>query len=104
MKKIEPHIYSAPKLSGKGHIKYCLWVNEDGLLFVQMTGNEASGTYSHHLFSVSQYASKRSSIEAIGELKAYNLNSKKDESLADKNNSAFLKAVLKHLLPVQECQ
>lgn len=97
--KIDNYVASAPKLSKAGSIKYCLWVDEKGSLYVQLIENEESGTFSNHLFSVSNYQSKRKIKKALGHLEAFNVESKKIERLGDNNNGAFLKAVLLHLLP-----
>jgi hypothetical protein len=102
MKKIESCVCSAPKLSGTGNIKYCLWVEIAGNLYVQIIENEASGTFSKLLFSVSKYQSERTSTKTLGKLEAYNLESEKFEDVEDNNNGAFLKAVLINLLPDRE--
>lgn len=99
MKRIEPCVFSAPKLSGTGDIKYCLWVDNAGGLYVQIIENKASGTFSKHLFSVAKYQSLRASTIALGKLEAYSLERNKLEEVEDNNNGAFLKAVLKNLLP-----
>ena len=99
MKKIESYTCFAPKLSGAGKIEYCLWVDMTGNLYTQIIGNEASGTFSKYLFSVSKYESERTSIKALGSLEAYNIESEKIEVVDDNNNGAFLKAVLVNLLP-----
>ena len=99
MKRIENCVISAPKLSKTGSIKYCLWVDEIGSLYVQMIENEDSGTFSNHLFSVSKYQSERRSTKALGSLEAFNIGNNTFEKVDDNNNGAFLKAVLIHLLP-----
>ncbi|WP_126526347.1 hypothetical protein [Stutzerimonas stutzeri] len=99
MKKIENCVISAPKLSKTGSIKYCLWVDEKGNLYVQMIENEESGTFSNHLFPVSKYQSERRSTKALGSLEAFNIGNNTFEKVDDNNNGAFLKAVLIHLLP-----
>lgn len=99
MKKIENFVILAPKLNSAGSIKYCLWVDETGNLYVQMIENEGSGTFSNHLFSVSKYQSKRRNAKALGSLEAFNIENNTVENVNDNNNGAFLKAVLRHLLP-----
>lgn len=99
MKKIESCVVSAPKLSNNGSIKYCMWVDDTGSLYVQMVENEESGTFSNLLFSVSKYQSKRRSDKAIGTLEAYDIKNNTIVVVNDNNNGAFLKAVLIHLLP-----
>jgi hypothetical protein len=102
MRKIEPYTSSAPKLRGDGDIKYCLWVDKSGGLYVQILENDASGSFSQYLFSVSKYESKRATSEALLNLEAFNIVSKKIELVEDSNNSGFLKAVLRNLLPDNE--
>lgn len=99
MKKIGTETFSASKLSETGNIKYHLWLDSVGSLYFQIIGNEASGTFSNYLFSVSEYQSERESTKALGKLNAYNIETKKHEIVKDNNNGAFLKAVLRNLLP-----
>lgn len=99
MKKIESYSCIAPKISGTGNIEYCLWVDTEGNLYVQIIGNEAAGTFSKYLFSVSQYQGKRKNSKSLGNLTAFNVESGKIEPVADNNNDAFIKAILNNLLP-----
>lgn len=99
MKEIGTETFSASKVSQTGSIEYCLWVDSVGGLYFQIIGNEASGTFSNYLFSVSKYQSERASTKALGGLEAYNIETKKHEIVKDNNNGAFLKAVLRNLLP-----
>jgi hypothetical protein len=99
MKKIGTETFAASKLSETGSVEYCLWVDSVGSLYFQIIGNEASGTFSNYLFSVSKYQSERASTKALGNLDAYNIELKKHEIVKDNNNGAFLKAVLRNLLP-----
>lgn len=98
MKKIESYVGTAQKVSGTGEIKYTLWVNNQGDLFIQLIDNDESGTYSQNAFSVSQYQSSRSSDRKLGKLEGYNINTDAKSSVDDNNNGAFLKAALIHLL------
>lgn len=103
MKKIENHIGSAQKLSCTGNINYCLWVDETGDLYVQMTENDGeSGTFSKNLFSVSKYHHIRTSDDDIRDLESFNYEKQITETVNNKNNKGFLKAVLMHLLPNNE--
>jgi len=104
MKKIDKCEISAPKLSETGNIKYCLWIDITGNLYVQMIENQASGTFSKYLFSVSKYESERTSSKALGSMEAYNIENNAIENVDNNNNGAFLKAVLIHLLPSGEKQ
>lgn len=104
MRKIESYTSSAPKLRGDGGIEYCLWVDISGGLYVQILGNDASGSFSKYLFSVSKYESIREASEVLDSLEVYNIESKKIEIVKDRNNSGFLKAVLRKLLPDNECE
>ncbi len=99
MKKIESFTGKAKKLIGPGHIEYCLWVDEGGGLYVQMLHNDASGTFSNLAFPVSRYANNRNLSESLSNLEAFELDSKKSTTVLDNNNGAFLKAVLRDLLP-----
>jgi hypothetical protein len=99
MKKIGNCEFFAPKMSNTGSIKYCLWVDVEGALYVQMIENDASGTFSKFLFSVTKYQSERTRTKPIGSIEAYNIETHVTETVDDNNNGAFLKATLLHLLP-----
>jgi len=99
MKKIGTETHNAPKLSGTGDIKYLLWIDAVGGVYIQIVGNDASGTFSKYLFSVSKYQSERANTKALGNLEAYNIERKEAEIVEDNNNGAFLKAILRSLLP-----
>lgn len=102
MKKLESCIFSASKLSGVGRIDYSLWIDTKGQLYVQLVDNDSAGTFTKYLFSVSQYAAVRNSGDALSGLQAFNIDLNKNESVKNNNNGAFLKAVLRDLLPNDE--
>ena len=99
MKKINSNNYVAPKISGLGHIEYCLWIDKNGNLYIQIIENEASGTFSKLLFSVSQCQEKRKCTKSLGSLEAFDIESCQFKTVNDNNNGAFLKAILNNLLP-----
>lgn len=99
MKRIENYIGHAKKIQGVGDVDYYLWIDNNGDLFVQSCGNEMSGTYSNLLFSVSQHAAKRNSDAAIRHPTGYNLTDSNFKNSDNNNDDAFLKAVLRDLLP-----
>lgn len=99
MKRIGNYDAVAPKLSGNGQITYRLWVNGDGILFLELVDNENEGTFSDLLFPVSEYAHLRNDDAALGELRGFNRASGELEPAKDNNNGAFVKAVLQDLLP-----
>jgi hypothetical protein len=98
MKKIEPYSCTIPKTKKTDSVEYCLWVDKLGELYVQIIGNEASGTFSKCAFSVSKYASKIESGKALGKIEGYNLESEENEICKNNNNSAFVKVALQNLL------
>jgi hypothetical protein len=99
MKQIGNSEFSAPKISKTGNIKYCLWVDVEGALYVQMIENDASGTFSKYFFSVSKYKSERLRTRPLGGIEVYNIETCVTETVNDNNNGAFLRAILLHLLP-----
>ena len=99
MKQIGKETHTALKLSGTGDIKYILWIDAIGDVYIQIVDNDASGTFSKYLFSVSKYQAQRASSTALGNLEAYNIESQETEIVEDNNNGAFLKAILRSLLP-----
>lgn len=99
MKQIQSAIAEAPKLEGGGKLKYRLWVDGEGNLYVQIEDNAAAGTFSKLLFSESKYSSVRENTESIGQPVGYDLAEGKQRVSTNTNDGAFLKAVLRHLLP-----
>lgn len=103
MKKIEGFSGKAPKQRGGGHILYELLVDEHGELFVKFKDNEIEterpGTFSAVCFPVRRYADKRNTDEDIGHPTGIDEVSREEVTPSDNNNGAFLKAVLRHLLP-----
>jgi len=99
MKQIQSAIAEAPKLEGSGKLKYLIWVDGEGNLYVQIEDNAAAGTFSEMLFPVSKYASVRKNTESIGQPVGYDLAKSEQRVSANTNDGAFLKAVLCHLLP-----
>ena len=102
MKQIANYFANAEKISGNGTIKYCLWVDDTGKLYVQFAENEAnatsSGTFTSLLFSVTEYASIRDCNLDIGHPKGLDASDGTRKIASNNNNGAFLKAVLRHLL------
>ncbi len=99
MKQVQSAIEEAPKIEGSGKLKYRLWVDCEGNLYVQIEDNAAAGTFSELLFSVSKYASVRNKPGSIGQPVGYDLGKNEERASANTNDGAFLKAVLRHLLP-----
>ena len=104
MKKIGTETHTAPKLSGTGDIKYILWIDAIGGVYIQIVDNDASGTFSKYLFSVSKYQAERATSKALGNLEAYNIERQEAEIVEDNNNGAFLKAILRNILPEGEAK
>jgi hypothetical protein len=102
MRKIENFTATAPKLSS-GNLEYCLWVDDQGALYVQiiknLTETVSPGSHSKLLFKVSTYFDLRFSDAALDDLQGINPS---DYSVTiDGNNDAgaFVKAILRHLFP-----
>ena len=88
----------APKLEGSGKLKYQLWVDGSGSLYVQIEENAAAGTFSPLLFPVAKYAPERNSAQSIGQPVGLDLAGEAEQVSANTNDGAFLKAALRHLL------
>lgn len=103
MKKIEGFTGKAPKQRGGGHILYELLVDEHGEFFVKFKGNEIEterpGTFSAVCFPIRKYADKRNTEENIGHPTGIDEVSGQEVTPSENNNGAFLKAVLRDLLP-----
>jgi hypothetical protein len=98
MKKIESYSCIVPKENKTDSVKYCLWVDKSGELYVQIVENEVSGTFSKCAFSVSKYASKIINDQHLGDIEGCNIKSGESEICKNNNNSAFLKVAFKNLL------
>lgn len=99
MKQIQSATAEAPKLEGSGKLKYLLWIDSEGNLYVQIEDNAAAGTFSGLLFSVPKYSAARNRTDSIGQPIGYDLVKNEQCVSANTNDGAFLKAVLRHLLP-----
>lgn len=102
MKQISNYYADAEKISCNGTIRYCLWVDDTGNLYVQFEENKANatspGTFTSLLFSVTEYASIRHSNADIGHPTGFDAKDETRKTASGNNNGAFLKAVLRHLL------
>ncbi|ENA1892780.1 hypothetical protein ABF602_001658 [Aeromonas salmonicida] len=103
MKKIEGFQGKAPKIKGDGNIEYYLWIDDLGALYVQMfekhINTTTPGTFDSLLFPVAQYIINRCSDDKMSVSQGYHISTGEVECIQNNNTSAFLKAVLRHLLP-----
>lgn len=101
-KKIEDFIAIAPKLKA-GSLEYCLWTDDDGAFYVQIIRNliktEVPGTHSKLLFRISDYLNDRNSENALQGIRGINPETLSAEASENNDDSAFVKAILRHLLP-----
>lgn len=97
MKQIHITNNEAPKLGGVGTLKYQLWVDGSGTLYVQIVENSEEGTFSHWRFPVAKYAPARNDTKSLGPLVGFDEAGKEQEGI-NSNDNTFLKAVLRHLL------
>ncbi len=98
MNRIGEYRAVAKKVSGLGSVSYDLWVDGAGDLFIQIVGNERSGTYTNHAFSVREYGPVRDEERALGSMNARSIKSGELIVVEGNNNGAFLKAALQHLM------
>ena len=75
-----------------------LWVDSHGELFVQLVGNDDTGTFSRLAFSVKNYEAMRHVAGSSNGLKGRDLDTGETITVEDNNNAAFLRAALKDLL------
>jgi len=103
MKKIENFTAIAPKLNS-GALEYCLWTDNDGALYVQIIRNiidtQSPGKHSDLLFRVSQYIDYEQ-IDNSQQMDGINPSTFNEEVSKENNNSGFVKAIIKHLIPKQ---
>jgi hypothetical protein len=97
MKQIHITNNEAPKLGGVGKLKYQLWVDGNGSLYVQIVENPDGGTFSRWRFPVAKYTSACNGTRSLGRLVGFDENGKEQEG-NNSNDDKFLKAVLIHLL------
>lgn len=103
MNKVEQFEGEAPKIKGRGSIRYHLWTNDRGALYVQLSSNEidttSPGTLDQYLFPVAQYIDSRCEESQLNVTEGLRFESGSLEKIENNNTSAFLKAVLRHLFP-----
>lgn len=91
----------APKLSQTGEIKYELLVDRRGVFYVRLTGNDESGSFSHLLFPVAEFAEASLKEASLKDVSGLELDMVTRSKSLDLNVSGFLKAALRDLLPKQ---
>lgn len=89
---------NAPKIGGEGTLTYQLWIDDGGSLYVQITNNSDTGTFSPWCFSVTKYASDRNQTKSLKKPVGYDVESDTERTGVNTNDGAFLRAVLCHLL------
>jgi hypothetical protein len=103
MKQLENFIGNATKIKGSGPIEYELWFDGNGTSYVRIVGNEIvtnePGTFSKLLFSVNEYSHLRNSNSDINPVCGYDLSTRTTIQSKNNDDGAFLKAVLRDLLP-----
>jgi hypothetical protein len=106
MKKLPGFMGEAKKMSGDGVIAYCLWVDDQGALYVQFKDNTiktpSPGSFTGLLYPVAEYAKQRYSDKAITSPRGYDMETETRRFGEGSNNPGFLKAVLRDLLPEPE--
>lgn len=97
--KILAPIEGVNTLKGNAELKLQLWINKNGQLFVQITENSNTGTFSNLLFPVSDnMLSSITDQAASKKLSGYNLETGEFQLSQDNNVSGFLRAAFAHLL------
>lgn len=103
MKQLENHTGSAPKIGGGGNLEYALWVDEYGVLFIQILKNVIEttkpGTHTKLLLRASDYLDERYDTGDYASIWGINPATLQNEEETDNNNSGFIKAILRHLFP-----
>ncbi|SIO06886.1 hypothetical protein [Salinivibrio sp. ES.052] len=103
MNKVERFEGEAPKIKGDGSIRYHLWTDDQGALFVQLSANEVDtaspGTLDQYLFPVAEYIDRRCEESQLNVTQGLRVETESPERVENNNTSAFLKAVLRHLFP-----
>ena len=95
----------APKVKLKGLIRYNLWTNDQGALYVQMFENDVDtehpGTLNNYLFPIAEHIHDRCSDSKLDVTQGLSVDTLKLVNVKNNNTSAFLKAVLRQLFPCQ---
>jgi hypothetical protein len=107
MNKIESYIGSAGKLNGVGTLDYALLVDKSGVLFIQILNNIVPGTntpgkHTKLLIRASDYLDKRFDPTEDNSISGLNLKTMKYETETNRNNNAFIKAILRHMFPEEK--
>ena len=102
MKKIEGFVASAPKIK-LGTLEYCLWVDEQGALYVQifrnLTNTTTPGTHSKLLFRVADYLNDGNAVDASQGIRGINPETFREETSKNNDDPGFIKAIVTQLLP-----
>lgn len=98
--KILPLIENVNTLQGNAKLKFQLWIDRNGLLFLQITENSNKGTtFSKLLFPLSADTWTVINDQAANKkLNSYNLETGESQLSQNNNDSGFLKAAFAHLL------
>ena len=104
MRKIENFVASTRK-ANSGTLDYCLWVSDEGALYVQIVFNHTDtkkpGTHSNLLFPVSKYACLENTDKTFKKIHGINPSTLLEEVSNDNNDAGFIKAIIGSLLPQQ---
>jgi hypothetical protein len=102
LNKIENFSAIASKLK-TGSLEYCLWTDANGALYVQIVRNRTNtqkpGTHSKLLFRVSAYLNDRYLENELPVIRGINPETFREETSENNDDSGFIKAILRHLLP-----
>lgn len=103
MNRVEQFEGEAPKIKGDGSIRYHLWTDDQGALYVQLYENDVNkkspGTLDRYMFPITKYIDRRCAKSQLSVSEGLVVESGSWEKVENNNTSAFLKAVLRHLFP-----
>jgi len=102
MRKIEDFFATTNKAKS-GSLSYCLWVSDEGALYVQIDSNNTDTnnpvSHSNLIFKVSDYACLSNTDKAFKEMRGINPINFSEEASKNKNDPGFVKAIIKNMLP-----
>ncbi len=107
MKKIENYSGSARKLNGVGTVEYALWVDEAGVLFIQILkiivpGTDTPGEHTKLLIRASDYLDKRFDSTVDKPISGLNLKTGEYKTEKNNNNKTFINAILQQMFPEEK--
>ena len=102
MKRIENFERKARNISDTGTLTYCLWVDDEYSLHVQIIANTEGGTFPMHIFSVEKYKRDHHASGRVNQVEGRTQDNPSPIISNDNNTLRFIEAVMKDILQLDQ--